>query len=257
MHFGILAACAIFIATGVAPVGAPAQTIGAQSQPAQPLALVTGEDYPPFVDARLPGGGLAVQLVQRVVRQMGTTLTLETAPWRRGYEETLRGRYDATFPYVKTAERERDFLYSDPLFNVRPVVFVPAGRRFPYGGPADLQGRRACVALGYAPPEALQRMIDAGQVERVTAPSAAACPGLLAASRADFFVQDLRIGSALIAKVGLTQTVIPVSEPPFSISEIHFILPRSRADAGALLARFNAALAQVRASGDYDRLLAE
>lgn len=254
MHFGILAACAVLCASGLVSGEAAAQPAAA-SPPA--LALVTGEDYPPFVDAREPGGGLAVQLVRRVVSQMGGSLTLETAPWRRAYEETLRGRFDGSFPYVKTAERERDVLYSDPLFSVRPVVFMPADRRFAYGGPADLQGRRACTALGYAVPDVLQAMIEAGRVEKVTAPSAAACPGLLAAGRADVFIQDLRIGSALIAKVGLMRAIVAVSDPPLSVSEIHFIVARSRPDAAALIARFNAALAQVRASGEYDRLLAE
>lgn len=269
MHFRFPAACASLFASGLFVIGLfaadaaaqPAAQAGASqaavSLAAASLALVTGEDYPPFVDARQSGGGLAVQLVQRVVARMGGSLTLETAPWRRGYEETLRGRFDATFPYVKTPERERDFLYSDPLFTVRPVVFMPAERRFAYTGPADLQGRRLCVGLGYAPPEVLQRMIEAGRLERVTAPSIAACPGLLAAGRADFFVQDLRIGTAIIARVGLTQTILPVSEPPFATSEIHFIVPRRRPDAAALIARFNAALAQLRTSGEYDRLLAD
>lgn len=222
---------------------------------AQSLALVTGEDYPPFVYAHAPGGGLAVLLVQQVAKRMGVTAQVETAPWRRGYEETLRGRFDATFPYVRTADREREFLYSDPLFHVRQAIFMPAARRFPYREPADLKTRRVCTPLGYAPPLVLQTMIDNKQIERVTVANAGACPGFLLADRADFFIQDLRIGQALIAKAGLTQDIIAVSEPPFGISEIHLIVPRARPDAAGLIARFNAALAQVRASGDYDRLL--
>jgi len=262
MRFGILAACATLFVTGLVAtclvrVEATAQSLGPQSQGPQSLSLVTGEDYPPFVDARQPGGGLAVLLIQHVVDRMGDIAILDTAPWRRGYEETLRGRYDATFPYVRTAERERDFLYSDPLFTVRPVVFMPAGRRFAYGGTADLRDRRVCSVLGYAVPDVVQAMIDAGRVEKVTAPGAYGCPGLLMAGRADFFIQDLRIGTALIAKAGLTRDIVAVSDPPLSISEIHFIVPRSRPDAATLIARFNAAMAQVRTSGDYDRLLAE
>lgn len=223
--------------------------------PAEPLALVTGEDYPPFADARAPGGGLAVLLVQQVMRRMNTTATIDTAPWRRGYEETLRGRYDATFPYVRTAEREREFLYSDALFHVRQSVFMPTARRFAYRGHADLKGRRVCTPLGHAPAPVIQALIDSREAERIVAPSAASCPGLLVADRADYFIQDLRIGQALVAKAGLTRDIVAVSDPPFGISEIHLIVPRARADAAGLIARFNAALAQVRTSGDYDRLL--
>ena len=221
------------------------------------LTLVTGEDYPPYVDAQEPGGGLAVRLVQQVLRRMGATAAIETAPWRRGYEETLRGRFDATFPYVRTADRERDVLYSDPLFQVRQAVFMPVDRRFAYRGPEDLKGRRVCTPLGYASAMTLQAMLDSGQLQRATTASAASCPGLLAADRADFFIQDLRIGAALVAKADLAGRVVAVSDPPFGSSESHLIVPRSRPDAAGLIARFNLALKQVVTSGDYDRLLAK
>lgn len=219
------------------------------------LLLVTGEDYPPYADAGEPGGGLAVQLVRQVAARMGVEVSLETAPWRRGYEDTLRGRYDATFPYVRTPDRERDMLFSDALIQVRQIVFMAAARRFAYRGPADLKGRRICTPLAYAPAVALQPMLDSGEVQRVTAPSAASCPGLLVADRADVFVQDQRIGAALVARAGLTRDIVAVSEPPVGLTEIHLIVPRSRPDAAGLIARFNAALAQLRTSGDYDRLL--
>lgn len=246
---GILSVlCAVLALAVMAPLPAGA---------AEALALVTGEDYPPYVDAREAGGGLAVLLVQQVMRRMGVAASIDTAPWRRGYEDTLRGRYDATFPYVRTPERERDMLFSDALIQVRQVVFMPADRRFTYRSPADLKGRRVCMPLAYAPAAALQPMIESGEVQRVTAASAAACPGLLAADRADFFIQDLPIGMALVARANLAGRVIALSEPPVGQSEIHFILPRSRPDAAGLIARFNAALAQVRTSGDYDRLLTQ
>lgn len=221
------------------------------------LTLVTGEDYPPYVDAQEPGGGLAVQLVRQVATRMGVEVSLETAPWRRGYEDTLRGRYDATFPYVRTADRERDMLFSDPLIQVRQVVFMAAARRFAYRDPADLKGRRICTPLGYASAIALQPMLDRGEVQPVTAPSAAACPGLLTADRADVFIQDQRIGAALVARAGLARDIVAVGEPPVGRTEIHLIVPRSRPDAAGLIARFNAALAQLRTSGDYDRLLTQ
>ncbi len=223
----------------------------------EPLALVTGEDYPPYVDAQEPGGGLAVRLVQQVMQRMNATAAIDIAPWRRGYEETLRGRYDATFPYVRTAERERDVLYSDPLIQVRQAVFMPVERRFAYRAPADLKGRRVCAPLGYAPAAALQPMIDRGEVQRATAASAASCPGLLAADRADFFIQDQRIGEALVARAALTGRIVAVAEPPFGLQELYLVVPRSRPDAAGLIARFNAALKQTISSGDHRRLLAQ
>lgn len=224
---------------------------------AEQLSLVTGEDYPPYVDARAPGGGVAVQLVRQVVQRMGATAEIDTAPWRRGYEETLRGRYDATFPYVRTPEREGDYLYSDPLIQAQPAIFMAAARRFTYRSVADLKGRRVCTPLGYAPAPQVRALLDHNEAERVTAPSVAACPGLLVAGRADYFIQDQRIGLAVVAKAGLTREVIAAPGAPFGTQELHVIVPRSRAGAADLIGRFNAALRQLRNSDDYDRLLTQ
>lgn len=221
------------------------------------LTLVTGEGYPPFADPGLPDGGVATLLVRQVLEGLGASVQIDFLPWRRGYEETLRGRFDATFPYVRTPEREADFLYSTPLINVRQVVFAAAARPVQYRQPGDLRGLRLCLALGYAPPQALQAMIGANQIERFTPASAETCPALVDSGRADFFVQDQRIGMALVARAGLTGRVMVVPGPPVGETELHLIVPRTRPDAISLMARFDAALARLRASGGYERLLTQ
>lgn len=218
------------------------------------LSLVTGAGYPPFADPHLPGGGTAVVLVRRIFETMDVGAQIEVLPWRRGYEETLRGRFAATFPYVRTPEREADFLYSAPLIDVRQVVFAAVDRSFAYHGPEDLRGRRVCLALGYAPPRALEAMIAQHQIERLTPPSAEMCPALVHTGRADFFVQDQRIGIALVAKAGLDGRVAVVPGPPVGTAQLHLIVPRNREDATGLIARFDAALARLRAGGGYERL---
>lgn len=234
-------------------LAAPLQTLRAADR----LALVTGEDYLPFADSRLPGGGVATILVQHVLQLAGVASTVDFLPWRRGYEETLRGRYDGTFPYIRTTERERDFLYSDSLINVRQVVFMARDRTPAYRGLEGLHGQRICIALGYAAPPEIQRLIDLSLMERQTPASAAMCPGMVEAGRADFFIMDERIGEALVAKAGLQRAIAPVTGPPFGVSDIYFIVPRNRPDAAGLIARFNQALRQMQAGGDYQRLLVE
>lgn len=95
MRFRLIVVCAAVLAVGLARPACAAEQ----------FALVTGEDYPPFADPRLPGGGLATILVRQVVAALGATARVDFLPWRRGYEDTLRGRYDGTFPYVRTPER--------------------------------------------------------------------------------------------------------------------------------------------------------
>ena len=85
---------------------------------AAPVQLVTGDDYAPFTDRELPQGGMLTELVQQALLQAGHQPKLSWLPWKRGYQATLRGQFDVTFPYLKTAEREADYLFSAPLYEI-------------------------------------------------------------------------------------------------------------------------------------------
>jgi len=67
--------------------------------------LVTGDDYAPFTGESLPAGGMLTQVVQSALAAAGISNTLDWRPWNRGYLQTLRGDYDATFPYVRSVQR--------------------------------------------------------------------------------------------------------------------------------------------------------
>ena len=229
---------------------------GSNARADSPLALVTGDNYPPFADEKLAEGGTATALVRRVFDLMGRTTTVTFRPWRRGYEEMLHGRFDASFPYVRTTERERDVLYSLPIVTVRQEVFMAADRRFAFAGAADLKGRQICAALGYALPADLQQMLERGEIERTTPANSESCPGMLAAGRVDFFLQDKRIGTALIDRAGIPAGAIVVAPTPYATASLHLIVPRGHAQASRLIGDFNAALRRLQASPEYERLLA-
>ena len=71
---------------------------------AAPVQLVTGDDYAPFTDRELPQGGMLTELVQQALLQAGHQPKLSWLPWKRGYQATLRGQFDATWEkYYQTA----------------------------------------------------------------------------------------------------------------------------------------------------------
>ncbi|GAA3946269.1 substrate-binding periplasmic protein [Allohahella marinimesophila] len=92
--------------------------------PAQAVELITGDEYAPWVDGQLPGEGIAVELVREVFELVSTELvSVDVKPWSRALYETQQDLYDATFPFVRTPERDQIFLFSAPLFTVRNVLF--------------------------------------------------------------------------------------------------------------------------------------
>lgn len=64
-----------------------------------------------------------------------------------GYNDTLNGVYDGTFPYFFTKEREKSFLYSDPLFEVENVLFY---NKRNLDSLNDIFSRKIGLVKGYA-----------------------------------------------------------------------------------------------------------
>jgi polar amino acid transport system substrate-binding protein len=94
---------------------------------------VVTDEYAPLVSRDPRDPGLLAEIVAQTFRHMEVESRLEFQPWRRGQAEVLAGRAWATFPYVKTPEREKTYLFSrKPLFDNR-IVFFYRRNRFPDG----------------------------------------------------------------------------------------------------------------------------
>ena len=124
---------------------------------AERLQLVTGDDYAPFTGQTLPKRGLATEIVQTALREMGHESTVTFRPWKRGYAETLSGRYFATFPYGKNETREAEFFYSKPLYIFGLYFFARADSDVEFKEDKDLQGQKVCMPLGFNPVRVNQR----------------------------------------------------------------------------------------------------
>ena len=222
---------------------------------AAPLRLVTGDDYAPFTGKALPAGGMLTQMVRAALQRSSIDSSLDWQPWKRGYMKTLRGDYDATFPYVHTPQREEVFLYSEPLFVAEQHIFSRAGQVIEINDVRSMQGLRLCYPLGWQPPPIIQQLLDDGQLRRHSPTGLNECARLLLMDRDDFFISDRRLGETALQLTGVPLEQFRRSDSAINSSTLHLIVPRSHPQAAVIIAQFNQGLAQLRASGDYQRLL--
>jgi polar amino acid transport system substrate-binding protein len=222
---------------------------------AEPVRLVTGDDYAPFTGKALPDGGMLTQVVKAAFQQSNAVISLSWRPWKRGYQKTLSGDYDATFPYVRTEEREALFLYSQPLYIVEQHIFSRAGDVLEIADLPSMQGRRFCYPLGWQPPAVIQQLLDAGQIIRHSPPGLNECARLLLLGRADFFISDRHLGETAIKLIGVPAEQFRRSDSAISRSPLHLLVPRSNPRGAAIIEQFNLGLAALHASGDYPHLL--
>lgn len=221
------------------------------------LKLVTGSDYAPYVDDKLPGGGPVTLLVRQAFAAAGIKTDISVEPWRRGYEGLLARRFDATFPYLPTEQRLRDALFSDPIVTVRQHLVVAVGNEKAAMATGWMKGRRVCAAIGYGLPPWLDLLIQQGDVSRVTPTQQRNCLSMVVAGRADFMVEDDRIAIARRATAGEREKLTTVPGPAASQSTLHLIVARDHPHGRQILDSFNQGLGRLRADGLLPELLRE
>jgi len=190
------------IGTALAAVTLAVFLAGAAAAEERPvIKLVTGNAYHPYTDESLPGGGLAVVIVQRVFEEMGFQAKVEFLPWDEGYAAARDGRYIATFPYIVQGDRKRHFAYTTELFQVRPSLFWSVNRRHRIVNFSDIGGKSLCVPAGWAIDGYLQPMVGAGDLRPIYAPTIRACFEKLKDGSADLVSVDRRLGVAIAESI--------------------------------------------------------
>lgn len=221
---------------------------------ADTVRLVTGDDLPPYAGKQLPHYGMLTEIVQRAFEQAGSQTTLDWAPWKRGYELTKVGEYDATFPYARTAEREKDYLYSDLIYGGIRSVYARPGSAIDPARPDSFRGLSYCAPSGFIVYPQMEALLRQGAITVQRPFSLASCVKMLAIGRVDFFITDSVSGDNLLRRMQAGSSVARIAKP-FDHAEFHLIVPKNRAGAQALIARFNGGLKRLKSNGEYARIV--
>ena len=154
------------------------------------IQILTGTDYAPYADPKLPNGGVITALVSRVFQEMGHDVHIVFYPWKRAYQRVLDVKSDATFPYAKNAEREELFHYSRPINAINVRVFESQTRNKRFVTLDDMLDATYCQPLGYQTEPELVEMISRGVLTRFEATDMEACFNTLGLGRVDFVVAN-------------------------------------------------------------------
>jgi polar amino acid transport system substrate-binding protein len=111
---------------------------------------VTGSRWSPYLDADLPEGGLAADIVRTALTRAGYEIRPNIEPWERAYQGTAVGVYDVVAAIWQSPEREQELLFSEPYL-LNDVIFIGRrGKLIDYETLSDLAGLRIGVVRGYA-----------------------------------------------------------------------------------------------------------
>lgn len=220
----------------------------------EPLRLVTGEEYPPFTGSDLHDGGVLTALVNRAFAHSRIGTEIDFKPWVRGYEDSLKLEYGATFPYISTAEREASFLFSDPLYLLKLRLYVKPESAWREGSPSELQSAVFCLPAGY---EFAGWVYDQREELTFVRPRTIEhCHEMMLRDRVDILISNPANVAYLASMARGKSRQIILRELPLELADttLHLMIPAHHPQAIDLLGRFNSGLQQMRTSGEFDQL---
>lgn len=223
---------------------------------AEPIKLVTGEEYPPFTGRDLHNGGVLTALVTTAFARSGASTQVQFRPWVRGYEDSLKLEYAATFPYIATDEREAGFLLSDPLYLLQIRFYVKPDSPYQQGSADELARAVFCLPAGYefAGWAAAQRE----RLNLVRPRTIEQCYEMMRRNRVDVLISN-PANVAYLATVARAQQqplILRELQQPLADVTLHLMVPRHHPHALSLLNEFNRGLRQMHRSGESARLFA-
>jgi polar amino acid transport system substrate-binding protein len=94
--------------------------------------------------------GFAVDVIGQILGPQGEGFKLELLPWRRCLLQVQSGSTDLVLNIARSPDREGQFLFTQPYYQMRLAYFYDADRPVPaVHSREDLAQQRLCLAAGY------------------------------------------------------------------------------------------------------------
>ncbi|HVI89255.1 MAG TPA: transporter substrate-binding domain-containing protein [Dongiaceae bacterium] len=219
------------------------------------LRLVTGPDYKPFTDPGLPMGGMQSEIVRAAFAKVGEAVSITFQPWMRGYAETQRLVFDGTFPYARSTERAKDFLYSDDIYVQVSRPYVLKDSTLAATTPGDLAGKTLCSPQGYVVAAPIAQLLARRAIRLERPDGMDQCFKMLQLRRVDAVICiDVQAQATARHVFGHQDMVKPLAAV-VAITSHNLIVARQHPDAARIIGDFNRGLALLKASGEFDAIV--
>ncbi len=115
---------------------------------AQTVTIAIGE-WPPYFSSKVAGYGYLPQIIKAAFALEGVQVEFGFFPWARSKKLVSSGSWDITAGWSYTAQRARNFYYSDSVLNSPTVFFYLKKNKFTWERYDDLKDLEIGTTLSY------------------------------------------------------------------------------------------------------------
>ena len=240
--------CIVCVFCGVASLS-PAQTIDD--------IILMSEQFPPYnfeQDGKLQG--IAIDVVARILEQLHSKQRredIQILPWSRSYQLLQKEKNTALFSMTRTPAREDLFKWVGPLSTGKNVLIAKKDRKIRVASVEDLQAYKIGAVRHDAGEQLAQSLGVKAEMMDITTD---ARPNIrkLAIGRIDLFAYDENVAKWLMAQEGLNPNDF---ESVYLLAESVHYIGFHKETPDALILQVQAALDEIKASGEYEKILAQ
>lgn len=254
-----LGLCTLLLACGKpeAPAAtATATAAPAASAPAPAKVYQVGTDavYAPFESQNEKGEivGFDIDIMKAVAEKAGLQVRFVNTPWEGMFNTLAQGDRDILVSAITiTAERQQTMDFSQPYFDARQLIAVPANSKVTRFD--DLKTLRVAVQTGTTGDEVVSKLLGKTNPKLKRFESTPLALKELESGGVDAVVADNGVIDHYVAN-NKGSRFKQVSDPTFVPEQYGLVVKKGQAD---LLAKLNQGLAAVRADGTYARIHAK
>lgn len=213
---------------------------------------ITANVWPPYVDDKISGHGVAVALATEALKRAGyeTDVVLDT--WPEVMEATVTGEYDVICSLWLTDERSETLAFSESYLENHIRFVKRSNSDIQFYDREDLKGLRIGVVNDYA---YSADPYDTTGIEVTESGSVRNNLKRLLNNEIDLVLADSRVASYEVDELIAAKRVTILSKPLITRG-LRIAVSKQRADHAEIVAAFNRAIAQMKEDGTYNTLMA-
>jgi polar amino acid transport system substrate-binding protein len=225
-------------------------SLAAFTQAADAVVINVDEANAPFMYAKDgKPAGIYPALIEAAFKRMNVPVTVKAVPWSKATAECDAGSAGVGGIY-KNAEREKKYDYSEQIFVERLQVFFNKANVVNFTKMDDLKGKKVGVLKGWSYGDDFDKARKAAAFTCEDADSDAANFAKLDQRHLDAAVAIFEAGNAMLPKYkGLAYSANALSRNPT------FVTFNKSAGKTALLKQFDQAVKDIKASGEFQKLV--
>ncbi len=211
-------------------------------------------EYPPLIGEDLPGNGWTMDVARAALEPQGYRVSIRFVSWPRAVHDSKIGTYDGLYLPLKNREREADYLFSEPITQVKTGFLKLKNIHIRYVKLEDLNKYTigTLCDYSYSPEFDMANYLKKEEVCREDLNFRKLLSG-----RIDLMAVHIPSAEYLMNSVLTEEEIskIEFMDPPLSVSSLYLAVSRVLPDAEQRIRDFNRGLERIRADGTFGKIL--